>query len=38
LRFGCAVHAYVLMTNPVQLTPKREDNAGDETLRQRYVQ
>ena len=41
-RFGCAVHAYVLMTNHVHLllTPAREDSAGllMKHLGQRYVQ
>ena len=42
LRFGCAVHAYVLMTNHVHLllTPERGDSAGllMKHLGQRYVQ
>jgi putative transposase len=42
LRFGCAVHAYVLMTNHVHLllTPEREDSASllMKHLGQRYVQ
>lgn len=41
-RFGCAVHAYVLMTNHVHLllTPVREDSAAllMKHLGQRYVQ
>ena len=41
-KFGCAVHAYVLMTNHVHLllTPEREDSAGlmMKHLGQRYVQ
>ena len=41
-KFGCAVHAYVLMTNHVHLliTPAREDSAGllMKHLGQRYVQ
>jgi putative transposase len=41
-RFGCAVHAYVLMTNHVHLllTPGREESAGllMKHLGQRYVQ
>ncbi|MEO8385864.1 MAG: transposase [Betaproteobacteria bacterium] len=41
-QFGCAVHAYVLMTNHVHLllTPAREDSAGllMKHLGQRYVQ
>ena len=41
-RFGCAVHAYVLMTNHVHLlvTPSREDSVGllMKHLGQRYVQ
>jgi len=41
-RYGCAVHAYVLMTNHVHLllTPEREDSAGllMKHLGQRYVQ
>ena len=41
-RFGCAIHAYVLMTNHVHLllTPEREDSAGllMKHLGQRYVQ
>ena len=39
---GCAIHAYVLMTNHVHLllTPRRGDSAGDlmKRLGQRYVQ
>jgi len=39
---GCAVHAYVLMTNRVHvlLTPKSKESAGDlmKRLGQRYVQ
>jgi putative transposase len=42
LRFGCAVHAYVLMPNHVHLllTPEREDSAAllMKHLGQRYVQ
>ena len=42
LRFGCALHAYVLMTNHVHLllTPEREDSAAllMKHLGQRYVQ
>ena len=42
LRFGCALHAYVLMTNHVHLllTPEREDSAAllMKHLSQRYVQ
>ena len=42
LRFGCAVHAYVLMTNHVHLllTPEREESAAllMKHLGQRYVQ
>jgi putative transposase len=41
-RFGCAVHAYVLMTNRVHLlpTPRRADSVGlmMKHLGQRYVQ
>ena len=41
-RFGCAIHAYVLMTNHVHLllTPERTDSAGRlmKHLGQRYVQ
>ena len=41
-KFGCAVHAYVLMTNHVHLllTPARDDSAGllMKHLGQRYVQ
>lgn len=41
-KFGCAVHAYVLMTNHVHLlvTPSRNDSAGlmMKHLGQRYVQ
>lgn len=41
-RFGCAVHAYVLMTNHVHLllTPEKADSAGlmMKHLGQRYVQ
>jgi putative transposase len=41
-KFGCAVHAYVLMTNHVHLllTPQRADSAGllMKHLGQRYVQ
>jgi len=41
-RHGCAIHAYVLMTNHVHLllTPEREDSAGllMKHLGQRYVQ
>ena len=41
-KFGCAVHAYVLMTNHVHLllTPAREESAGllMKHLGQRYVQ
>ena len=41
-QFGCAVHAYVLMTNHVHLllTPEREDSAAllMKHLGQRYVQ
>jgi len=41
-RFGCAIHAYVLMTNHVHLllTPEREDSAPllMKHLGQRYVQ
>ena len=41
-KFGCAVHAYVLMTNHVHLllTPEREDSASllMKHLGQRYVQ
>ncbi len=41
-KFGCAVHAYVLMTNHVHLllTPERADSAGllMKHLGQRYVQ
>ncbi len=41
-KFGCTVHAYVLMTNHVHLllTPEREDSAGllMKHLGQRYVQ
>ena len=41
-RFGCAIHAYVLMTNHVHLllTPEREDSATllMKHLGQRYVQ
>lgn len=41
-KFGCAVHAYVLMTNHVHLllTPEREDSAAllMKHLGQRYVQ
>jgi putative transposase len=42
LKYGCAVHAYVLMTNHVHLllTPEREESAAllMKHLRQRYVQ
>ncbi|HEX4986154.1 MAG TPA: transposase [Burkholderiales bacterium] len=42
VRFGCAVHAYVLMTNHVHLllTPERPDSAAllMKNLGQRYVQ
>jgi putative transposase len=41
-KFGCAIHAYVLMTNHVHLllTPEREDSAAllMKHLGQRYVQ
>jgi putative transposase len=41
-KFGCAVHAYALMTNPVHLllTPERADSAllTMKHLGQRYVQ
>lgn len=41
-RFGCAIHAYVLMTNHVHLllTPQRTDSAAQlmKRLGQRYVQ
>ena len=41
-RFGCAIHAYVLMSNHVHLllTPQRTDSAGQmmKNLGQRYVQ
>jgi putative transposase len=41
-KFGCAVHAYVLMTNHVHmlLTPERKDSAAllMKNLGQRYVQ
>ncbi len=41
-KFGCALHAYVLMTNHVHLllTPQRQDSAGllMKHLGQRYVQ
>ena len=41
-RFGCAIHAYVLMTNHVHLllTPQKTDSAGQmmKHLGQRYVQ
>lgn len=41
-RFGCTVHAYVLMTNHVHLllTPAKADGAGQmmKHLGQRYVQ
>ena len=41
-RFGCAIHAYVLMTNHVHLllTPQKADSAGQmmKHLGQRYVQ
>ena len=41
-KFGCAVHAYVLMTNHVHLllTPEKEDSAAllMKHLGQRYVQ
>ena len=42
LKFGCAIHAYVLMTNHIHLllTPARADSAGlvMKHLGQRYVQ
>ena len=41
-RFGCTIHAYVLMTNHVHLllTPQKDDSAGQmmKHLGQRYVQ